>query len=48
MIWSKVFSGQVCDPVTELTVTPCDEAVPLAVKVMANGEGGVAAVAAFR
>ena len=41
----KFFYEQFCDPVTEIIVMLRDEAAPLAVEVMANGEGGVAAVA---
>ena len=48
MSWSKGFSGQVRDPVTDLIVTRCDEADPLAVEVTENGECGVVAVTEFR
>ena len=39
------FSGQVRDPVTELVLTRCDKAAPLAVKRVAYGESGVVAFA---
>ena len=48
MSWSKVFSGQVRDPVTDLIVTQRDEASPISVEGTANIEGGVVAVAEFR
>ena len=41
----EIFSGQVRDPVTYLFVTRRDKAALLAVKGMADGESGVAAVA---
>ena len=40
-------ASQIRDPVTELIVTRCDEAIPLAVEGVANGKPGVAAVAVF-
>ena len=43
----KGFSSQVRKPVTELIVTRRDKADPLAVKGMAYGEIGVAAVTLF-
>ena len=39
---------QIRDPVMELIVTRRDEATPLAVEGMTDGEPGVAAVAVFR
>ena len=48
MSWSKGFSGQVCDPVTELIVKRRDKAASLAVKGMENGEGGVLSFKEFR
>ena len=38
------FSGQVCDPVTELVVTRCDKSDPLIITGVANRKVGVAAV----
>ena len=38
------FSGQVRDPVTKLVVVCSDKASPLALKGMAYGESGIAAV----
>ena len=46
--WSKGFSVQVLNPVTELILTRRDKAAPLAVEGMTNGEGRVAAVPEFR
>ena len=48
MSWCKGFSGQVRNPITELIVTLRDEAAPLVVDGMVDGEIGVAAVAVFR
>ena len=39
---------QIHDPITELIVTRRDEATPLAVEGVADGEFGVSAVAMFR
>ena len=39
---------QIRDPVTELIVTRCDKAAPLAVEGVAYGQSGIAAVAVFR
>ena len=38
---------QIRDPVTELIVTRCDKADPLAIKGVAYGESGIAAVTVF-
>ena len=43
----KCPARQIRDPLTELTVTRRDKATPLAVKGMADGKPGVAAVAVF-
>ena len=47
MSWCEVFTGQVCDPVTEIILTRHGEATPLAVKGMADGEIGVVAITVF-
>ena len=47
MSWCEVFTGQVCDPVTEIILTRHGEATPLAVKGMADGEIGVVAITLF-
>ena len=47
MRWNKSFSRELHNPVTELIVTLCDEAVHLAVEGMADGEGTAADVAVF-
>ena len=44
MSWSKDFSGQVRNTVTELIVMRRDKATPVAVEGMANREVRVAAV----
>ena len=44
----EIFSGQVRDPVTEFVVMLRDKATPLAVKVMADGESGVASITVIR
>ena len=46
--WCKGFSGQVCDPVTELIVMRHEKAAHLVVKGISDGEVGVAAVVVFR
>ena len=46
--WGESPARQIRDPVTELIVTRRDEATPLAVEGVADGEFGVAAVAMFR
>ena len=40
-------ASQIRNPVTELIVTRCDEATPLAVEGVADVKPGVAAVAVF-
>ena len=48
MSWIKVFASQLRNPITDLIVTRCDEAILVAVEGMTNGEGRVAAVPEFR
>ena len=38
------FASQVCNPFPELIVTCCDEASPLSIEGVTNGEFGVVAV----
>ena len=42
--WGEGFVKQVCDPVPDLVMTLCDEANPLSIEGVKNGEFGVAAV----
>ena len=44
---SEIFAGQVYDPILELVMTHCDEAAPLAIEGVTNGEFGVASITVF-
>ena len=43
-IGGEIFAGQICDPVPELVMTRRNDAFPLAIKGVIDGEFGVAAV----
>ena len=45
---SKGFYEQVRNPITGLIVKRHDKTAPIAVEVLENGEGGVAAITEFR
>ena len=44
----ETFSGQFCNPITDIVVTRQDKDAPLAFKGVVDGKNGVAAVAVIR